>query len=152
MPSVMPWMGVVGKKMNAISLILGSPSLPFPFPECDIFLISPTFLLSVNFLSAPHSPRLLYRGHCATCECYWFGRLAGVWPGVTHLLPGGLLSVPSQLTLRCVYVCFESVHRMDFSDRLILSVHRVRTVTSPIFNCWLLVLMISLILNKLFLV
>lgn len=41
MPSVMSWMGVVGEKMNAIWLILGSLSLPFPFPECDIFLFSP---------------------------------------------------------------------------------------------------------------
>lgn len=85
----------------------------FPFPGYDIFLFSPyttfppyfSLLCELFFLSySLRSPPFLYRGHRATCECYWFGRLAGVWPGVAHLLPGGLLSVPSQLALRCVYV------------------------------------------------
>lgn len=44
----------------------------------------------------------LWRGDCAACECNWFGCLAGVWPGLTHLLPGGLLQIPSKLSLRFV--------------------------------------------------
>lgn len=120
-----------GEKKNAISLLLVSVSLSFLFLDMTYFCFPhtqhflPTFPFSVNFFFLSyslHSPPLLYRGHCATCECYWFGRLAGVWPGVAHLLPGGLLSVPSQLSLRCVYcVCSESMHGIDFSDIFIFS-------------------------------
>lgn len=69
----------------------------------------------VNFISVslPSPLPLLHRGHCAACECDWFGRLAGVWPGLTHLLPGGLLSVPSQLTLRCVCVFWKHTCNWD---------------------------------------
>lgn len=84
----------------------------FPPYYCRSLLVFPFFLLvwvANFFFSFPPSvnslhPTLpLHRGDCAACECYWFGRLAGVWPGLTHLLPGRFLSVPPQLTLRCVH-------------------------------------------------
>lgn len=73
----------------------------FPFFSLLLQVVNFFFSFSLNSL---HPTLPLHRGHCAACECYWFGRLQGVWPGLTHLLPGRFLSVPAQLTLRCVRV------------------------------------------------
>lgn len=80
MPSVALWMGVEGKKMNAISLLLVSQSLPFLFLDMTHFYFPYALTFPPHFphfcelsFCPPHPPPpppLLYRGHCASCECY----------------------------------------------------------------------------------
>lgn len=47
----------------------------------------------------PDLPVFPTRRYCAVSQCHRPGSLPGVWPGVNHLLPGGVLTVPDQRPL-----------------------------------------------------